>query len=123
MVKLVWYFRKICSWTSTKKEVEGGKLGRRMGCGSVLSKKLMHSLAPIFAFKMCCLDRLHKGLLKDSACAPLSDFITLGHPNCEITLSRTGITVEAEIDLTISTTGYRQLKTCLHRLPLAISLA
>ena len=24
MVKLVWYLRKLCSWTSTKKEVEGG---------------------------------------------------------------------------------------------------
>ena len=38
--------------------------------------------------------------------APLLDFMTLGHPNCEMTLSRIGITVLAETELTISTTGY-----------------
>ena len=40
-------------------------------------------------------------------------FITLGHPSCEITLSRTGITVEAEVDLTISTTAYRECSSMI----------
>lgn len=37
---------------------------------------------------------------------PLSDLITLGIPNAEITLSRTGIVAFAEVDLVTSTTGY-----------------
>ena len=39
--------------------------------------------------------------------------MTLGHPNCEMILSRTGITVVAETDLTISTTGYRECSSII----------
>ena len=41
------------------------------------------------------------------------NFMTLRHPNCEMTLSRIGITVLAETELTISTTGYRECSSII----------
>ena len=59
---------------------------------------------------ICCAYFLKATELNDG---PLSVLRTLGHPNCEITLSRTGMMLFAANDLTISTIGYRECSSVI----------